>query len=487
MAEKASQNLEEIIQQNKMLEQVVLQLFEKVESLEEKLSLVDTPVVEDTIVIPEIVEQEEEKEYLPVDQKAEFVHRRLQFVTSEIAKINKHIGRDNLFDGEVTPLKEKSNSKEILVVCADYPHKDALYGGAFIPARVRAYIKEGFNVSVCIAKYPEGKKPTTIEEHEGIKIYIGEFSLLEERIKEVNPAAIVIHSPIMQNYTTFKKLQVEDRLMMIFHGFEVRDVGHLYYNFNNQILQNLNGILQMDLNRKYVALDAFRDKKIAKVFVSNFFKNLAVKDVGVAPFNVHVISNLIESDIFDYKQKTKEDRLKIFSVRPYDNKNYGGDLIVDTILKLSQKSFFDQLSFHIQGFGRTFQEKTAPLRKFKNVKIVEGILKREEIAILHKQHGIALIPTRFDTQGVSVGEAMSSGLVPVTNKVAAIPEFVPENCAMLAEDNNVEQLSEGLEKLYYNPDLFLEKSFNAAQHIRNTCSLEQTVFKEIELIKSIIK
>jgi len=466
MVEKASQNLKEIICKNKMLEQRVQELFEKVEFLEQK---------------------ETTKEYLPLDQKLEFVHRRLQFITSEIAKINKHIERDNLFNGELKPLDVKPNSKEILVVCANYPHKDSLYGGAFIPARVKAYIKEGFNVSVCIAKYPEGKKTTTIEEHEGVKIYIGEFSLLEDRIREVNPAAIVIHSPIIQNYNIFKKLKIENRLIMVFHGSEVRDVGHLYYNFNNQILQKLNGVLQTDLNRKYVALDAFRDKKIAKVFVSKFLKDLAIKDVGVAPFNAYVISNLIENDIFNYKEKTKEDRLKIFSVRPYDNKNYGGDLIVDTILKLSQKSFFYQLSFHIQGFGKTFQEKTAPLRSLKNVKIVDGVLKKEEIAKLHKQYGIALIPTRFDTQGMSIGEAMSSGLVPVTNRVAAIPEFVPENCAMLAEDNNVEQLVDGIVKLYYDSNLFLEKSFNAAQHIRNICSVEQTVFKEIELIKSIIK
>lgn len=32
-------------------------------------------------------------------------------------------------------------------------------------------------------------------------------------------------------------------------------------------------------------------------------------------------------------------------------------------------------------------------------------------------------PTRMDTQGVSRDEAMCSGLVPITNKVAAVPEF----------------------------------------------------------------
>lgn len=418
-------------------------------------------------------------------EKVEFNRQRAIFLTSEIAKIKKEKFLES-FNNKKIKLEKFINKKEILVVCANYPYGENIYGGAFIVPRVKAYLKEGFNVSVCIAKYPVGKKETEIYENDGVKLYIGDFNLLEERIKEVNPGAIVVHSPILQNYNTFKKLGVEDRLIFIYHGFEVRDVGHLYYNFDELAMERIRNILQMDMNRKIFALEAFRNKKIAKVFVSNFFKNLAIKDIGVTPLNSYVISNYIESDLFTYTKKNPEDRLKIFSIRPFDNKNYGGDLIVDTILRLSEKKFFKELSFHVQGFGKKFKEMTAPLRKFDNVKVVEGILKREEIAKLHKQHGIALIPTRFDTQGVSVGEAMSSGLVPVTNKVAAIPEFVPENCAMLASDNSVKELAEGIERLYYNPDEFLEKSFNAAQHIRKICSFENTIGKEIELINKII-
>lgn len=35
-----------------------------------------------------------------------------------------------------------------------------------------------------------------------------------------------------------------------------------------------------------------------------------------------------------------------------------------------------------------------------------------------------LIPTRADTQGVSEDEGMSCGVVPITNNIAAVPEFV---------------------------------------------------------------
>ena len=51
---------------------------------------------------------------------------------------------------------------------------------------------------------------------------------------------------------------------------------------------------------------------------------------------------------------------------------------------------------------------------------------------MHKKNGIFMVPTRLDSQGVSRDEAMSSGLVPITNNVAAIPEFVDDTCGMLA-------------------------------------------------------
>jgi hypothetical protein len=46
---------------------------------------------------------------------------------------------------------------------------------------------------------------------------------------------------------------------------------------------------------------------------------------------------------------------------------------------------------------------------------------------------------------------MSSGLVPVTNAVAAIPEFVDETCGMLAMEDDSVNLAKGIEQLYMKP------------------------------------
>ena len=109
-------------------------------------------------------------------------------------------------------------------------------------------------------------------------------------------------------------------------------------------------------------------------------------------------------------------------------------------------------------------------------------LRQEEIAAMHKQYGLFLTPTRMDAQGVSRDEAMSSGLVPITNAVTAIPEFVDDTCGILAPGEDYMEMANGIEKLYYNAELFQLMSKNAAHRVRGQSSWEQTIKKEEALI-----
>lgn len=470
---------------------IVMRLYEKIELLEHKLSLIETKKektscsLNDSNEIIPVQEYDVNKAIYNDDKKFNFLLRRVKFLTTEFAKTQYQLRNHDLYVGKSKPISGEVNKNLVLVVCADYPHEANMYGGAFIVARVKAYKEAGYSVKVCVPK-GKAKKTTEISSQDDIEIYRGDESLLQQIIIGENPACIVVHSPKPENYNIFKKLDVLNRLIFIFHGFEVRDVGHLWYNFDIPFLnQKAHGLFQQDMNRKKLAIEVFQNPEIHKVFVSNFFKGLVTDDIGVDIHNSHVIPNLIESELFTYQKKDDEDRLKVFSIRPYDNNNYAADLIVQTVLELSEKHYFNELSFHIQGFGTTFKSKTLVIKHFSNVTLSEGVLTRPEISMLHKQYGVALIPTRFDTQGVSVGEAMSSGLVPVTNNCTAIPEFVDINCAVLSATDDIKGMVQGIEELYYNSDLYKEKSIKAASHIRRVAGKESTVDKELELIKCI--
>lgn len=69
--------------------------------------------------------------------------------------------------------------------------------------------------------------------------------------------------------------------------------------------------------------------------------------------------------------------------------------------------------------------------------------------------GVMLIPTRQDAQGVSMCEAICSGLVVVTSDNTANPEFASTQYAYLC--NHIEDYVNAIENLYYNSSIFKEK------------------------------
>ena len=72
----------------------------------------------------------------------------------------------------------------------------------------------------------------------------------------------------------------------------------------------------------------------------------------------------------------------------------------------------------------------------------------------------------------------------MANAVAAIPEFVDENCGILAPAEDAKAVAEGILKLVRNPELFMQMSENAAKKVRSLSSEKLTIDKEISLTES---
>ncbi|MEH7320983.1 glycosyltransferase family 4 protein, partial [Priestia megaterium] len=226
-----------------------------------------------------------------------------------------------------------------------------------------------------------------------------------------------------------------------------------------------------------------KELKLKFIFVSKWFKeSVAESDTNTIVNNFSIIHNVIDNHLFQYVEKDREQRKKVLSIRPYASHKYANDLSVKAILELSRKDYFEELEFSIYGHGPLFNKILEPIRHFKNVSIHNHFLSQEEVAALHKQHGIFLCPTRLDSQGVSMCEAMSSGLVPITNGVSAIPEFVNEQCGYLAGKEDYQGLADAISFLYFHPEEFQKKSLNSSQKIQKQCGVEQILKKEINEI-----
>jgi hypothetical protein len=124
------------------------------------------------------------------------------------------------------------------------------------------------------------------------------------------------------------------------------------------------------------------------------------------------------------------------------------------------------LKFRMIGAWKSFDEILAPVRGLSNVYIERRFLTHADIAALHREHGIFFCPTRMDTQGVSRDEAMVSGLVPATNAVMAIPEFVDDSCRLFAPGEGTESMARGISMLYVHQEGFAAMTAAVATRVQ---------------------
>jgi glycosyltransferase involved in cell wall biosynthesis len=220
------------------------------------------------------------------------------------------------------------------------------------------------------------------------------------------------------------------------------------------------------------------------VFVSNYLAEEVMTDYGVRlPDRAYsVIHNVVDAELFPYHEKPPEQRFKLLSIRPYASPKYANDLTVRAIELLRDKPFFHDLEFRLVGDGRLLEETVAPLRDLPNVIIDPTFLTQAEIAALHREYGVFLNPTRWDSQGVSRDEAMASGLVPITNRSSAVPEFMDESCGFMVPEEDPQAIADAIERLVQDPALFLSMSKAAALRPRAQSSAACTIGKEIALI-----
>ncbi|UTH14489.1 glycosyltransferase family 4 protein [Macrococcus equipercicus] len=378
---------------------------------------------------------------------------------------------------------------KVLVVCNAYPSDENIYQNGFIHRRVKSYQKKGFTVEVYYLKQ------TAHEEEEynyhDVNVTMGNGTHYSQYIQahREDYASYLIHfiNPLM--YYPIIEYVTNPKLVIWIHGYEAEAWHRRWFNFLasveelKAIVDKATGYYKEQLEFMN-ALYKEQDVDITFIHVSQWFKDhIADVDGKFAPQNYEIIPNIIDSRIFNFKQKQREGKLKILSIRPYASHKYANDQIRDAILLLSKKTFFKELEFHIYGEGKLYAELTAPLVPFDNVHLHNTFLRQREISSLHKAFDVFLCPTRLDSQGVSMCEAMSSGLAVVATDISAIPEFVEHNVSgLLAKPESPESIAVQIERLYNEAELLKNISYHAALSIRRKASEEVVINKELKVI-----
>lgn len=371
-----------------------------------------------------------------------------------------------------------------LVLTKQYPAYDDLYRYGFLHSRVQAYKSSGLVVDVFRIT---NEAAQVYREFEGIDVASGDAQLLDATLKTGRYRHVLVHLLDESMWRVLERHLDKIQVTVWVHGAEIQSWHRREFEFERLSTEEVLRQKKLSDKRKKFWQSILQPPhpNLRLVFVSQYFFDEITQDLDIRlpASQVEVIHNYIDNILFSYVVKPVEQRKKLLSIRPYASRKYANDLTVEAILELSKKDFFTELEFCLIGDGDLFNEITSPLRKFSNVKLEQRFMTHSEIAEVHHEYGVFLTPTRMDAQGVSRDEAMSSGLVPITTGVAAIPEFVDASCGIVVDAEDYMAMSAAVEYLYRNPDEFSKLSKSAAQRARAQCGFEQTIGHELSLIK----
>lgn len=372
---------------------------------------------------------------------------------------------------------------EHLLLTNHYPAYSDLYRNKFVHTRVTAYQERGIDVDVFRLRPNE---TVSYHEFQNVDVVTGCASTLTKMLEKNRYKSVLVHFLDEQMWNALRPFLNSTRITVWVHGADIQPWWRREFNFTTDEQLRLGKLASEKRMTFWRELLQPMHPNLKLVFVSRYFAEEVMEDLGfrLPEGQFEIIHNPINTELFDHREKSAEQRKKVLSIRPYTSKTYANDLTVKAIQSLAGKSWFNDMEFCLIGDGPLFEETLEPLRNFSNVKIQQGFLNHTEIADTHKDYGIFLCPSRMDTQGVSRDEAMSSGLVPVTTAVAAVPEFVDNSSGYVVEPESHEQLAKALEDMYLNGNTFVEKSRAAAKRVRGQSAGDKMAEREIAVIQN---
>ncbi len=412
-------------------------------------------------------------------RKARFIMIAFRMMPNSEVEISKF--DMDFLDNYEDKLKENLNSDTVFLV-PGYPSLKQKYNFTFVHSKLLEYKKKGMNFDVLSVNYEDFSEKY---EFEGINVCKTDYLNARDILQERKYRRIIVHFFMEQYANILDSIDISNSRVFIYaHGADLiyRDYNIMTARYFENPLP-INSDQMEEFKRRDKIINRYNEKTNVKwIFGTNWAKERVEKLNNIKFKNVEIIPCIINEKVFEYKEKNEEDRKKVFILKKFDNCNtYAIDIAVRAIIELSKRECFNNLEFNIYGDGTEHDRLLEPLTKFNNVNIYKGFLTHEEISKAHKSNGIALFPTRYETQGVSALEAVMSGLVVITGNVAAVPESFDSKFDVLCEKENYMQYADKIEYLYNNPKEFCRLSKEMYEDIKNKYKTDDIIDKEMKM------
>lgn len=368
-----------------------------------------------------------------------------------------------------------------LVILNQYPKVGAEYGNGFVHRRVKYYIEAGVRVHVAVVNASE--EPSSYV-YDGVPVLVGRGAEARRLLETTAYTSVSTHFLQPYIWRQVREAMRGHRLFSFMHGFESRRWIRTIRNYRSPepLVNGIKDSLTRQRFWREVLNDPAGPEKF--VFVSRWWRRGAQDDLEMVfpEQRVAVVHNVIDTELFRFHEKDPAQRFRLLWVRSAANLNYASDLAVAALVRLRETEWWPQLDIRIIGDGKYFGAFEETFADDENVVVERRFASQAEIARLHREYGMFLVPTRWDSQGVSRDEAMSSGLVAVTNAACAVPEFVDSSCAVVARPEDVEGLVAGMIRVFESPELFLRLARAGAQRVAASTSPTHTVMREMALM-----
>ena len=353
---------------------------------------------------------------------------------------------------------------KILIFYPDFTLYSEGHVSVFFKTRVIEYIKSGHQVEV-ITLQPQPSKEHQIKDLTVTVIKKKEiYECLRRKINNID--IFLIH---FINFRIIRfLLNYNVNATIFFHGVEaissIRYIFDWYLKPIFHLKKFIYNLIQFYLLKKLINTK----KNIKFVFVSAWMKQAIEKDLNVnfLKFQSAIIHNPVSNYFFkkDFELSFNTQKINLIVVKNFNSYKYAGDLTLKYILKYSKNKFFDNFNFIIVGEGILLEKYKKKLLTHKNITIINKFIENEKLVDLYQKNHIFLYLSRLDAQSVSISEALSLGMIVVTSKIAAIPEFIKDGYNGYLIDNNYDSFEKKINYIYQNKNNLKTVSENAKKY-----------------------
>jgi L-malate glycosyltransferase len=185
------------------------------------------------------------------------------------------------------------------------------------------------------------------------------------------------------------------------------------------------------------------------VAVSNSLRN---EIVTLSKQPVVVINNIVETERFNLVKSHSESIINIGFLGGLGNNNKGLDLLLKSLSFLEGNGFM----LHIGGNGKLldYYIKMAKDYRIETQCKFYGEIARDRIADFYSGLDIFVLPSRYETFGVVLIEAMACGIPVIATRCGGPEEIVTQSTGILVEKENIAELTAALKNMSQNIKLY---------------------------------